>query len=355
MKLLNKYIIKHVIGATVIVALIFVGINFFIDFAAELSDIGTRNYNLWRAFLYVLMQTPFNFYQLFPMAGLLGALVGLGQLSSSNQLVVMRSSGYSILQVVGSVTQAAIIMFIVAAAIGEGAAPYLMQYSTVYKNEAMGVANAQDAAQQNIWLKHRGNFFYIKSIPRSNMLKDVVEYRFNASLGLQQVVSAAEADNVGGNWWLRQAKILTFTDKHVKASHQASAQLHAIVKPHLLNQQTIDPQELSLVSLYQVIAYRQSIGLTYTHLLYSFWQRLIAPLTLIVMMLLGVPFIFGSQRERSMGQRIVIGVVLGFGFYMLNQFLGLFSMVFNLAPMVSAAFPTVLVGILALIFLAKIR
>ena len=355
MKILNKYIIKHVITATVIVALIFVGINFFIAFSAELSNIGQGNYNLWRAFYFSIMQVPFSFYQLFPMAGLLGTLIGLGQLASSNQLAVMRAAGYSVLQVAGSVIQAALIMFVFAAAIGEGAAPYLMQYSNAYRNQAMGVANANTQVLNNVWLKHNRDFVYIKKIPTPNQLQSVVEYQFAPDLSLKQVISAPKAHQVMGNWWMQGVNTLAFSPKKITQKTEANQQLQANIKPKLLNQQTINPELLSLPALEQLITYRQSIGLTYNHLFYAFWQRMLAPLTLIVMVLLGVPFIFGSQRSQSMGKKIVIGVVLGFGFYMLNQFLGLFSMVFSLPPLLSAAFPTVLVGVLALVFLSRIR
>ena len=355
MYLLNRYIMKYVVMATLVVSLIFVGINFFIDFAAELSNIGQGQYNLWHAFIYVAMQLPFNFYQLFPMAGLLGALIGLGQLSASNELIVMRAAGFSVLQVSGAVIYAAIFMLIIAMGVGELLAPGLLQYSEDYKNELIGQLAPSHGASEDIWMHDNNRFIHIEKILDPNTLQGITEYKFNDSNQLSMVSHANYATRNGFSWLLQQTTQLQFNGTNITGTEAPYMTLMADIKPKLLNQQDIEPEELSLRALYETIRYRTTIGLSSSHIAYIFWQRIISPFTVMVMMCLGVPFIFGSQRSMTMGQRIVIGVVLGFGFYMLNQFLGLFSMVFQLQPFVSAAFPTLLFGVGCLWMLRYVR
>ncbi len=45
-----------------------------------------------------------------------------------------------------------------------------------------------------------------------------------------------------------------------------------------------------------------------------FWQKQFAPLTIIVMCLLALPFVLGSQRQGDTGQRLLIGILLGLSF-----------------------------------------
>jgi len=75
---------------------------------------------------------------------------------------------------------------------------------------------------------------------------------------------------------------------------------------------------------------------------FDFWQRLFQPLATLVMICLAVPFIFGPLRTGTMGLRILSGVIVGFGFYILNQFFGPFSMVYQFPPLLAAGLPTLL-------------
>ncbi|MCK1890503.1 LptF/LptG family permease, partial [Legionella pneumophila] len=49
---------------------------------------------------------PYQVYLFFPIASLLGCLVGLGVLANHSELVVMRAAGISIGQITGAVLKA---------------------------------------------------------------------------------------------------------------------------------------------------------------------------------------------------------------------------------------------------------
>jgi len=332
-----------------------VGINFFVDFAAELSDIGQGQYDVWHAFVYVLMQVPFSFYQLFPMASLLGALIGLGQLSATHELVVMRAAGFSVAQVCGAVIYAALIMLIIAMGLGETIAPSLLQQSENYKANLIGKPLNVHEAHENIWMHNDNNFIHIEKIINANTLQGITEYKFSDDNQLQSVQHADYATRNGFSWLLQGTMQSNFNVDSITSESAPYRALMADIKPRLLNQADLEPEELSLRALYETIHYRNSIGLSSGHVAYIFWQRIMTPLTVIIMVCLGVPFIFGSQRVMTMGLRIVIGVALGFGFYMLNQFLGLFSMVFQLQPLFAAALPTLLFAGICALLLRKVR
>jgi len=68
-----------------------------------------------------------------------------------------------------------------------------------------------------------------------------------------------------------------------------------------------------------------------------------------------VPFIFGSLRTVSTSLRMVMGIVIGFGFYILNQFFGPLSMVFQLPPFLAAVAPTIIFAMVCVILLRRIK
>ncbi len=131
--------------------------------------------------------------------------------------------------------------------------------------------------------------------------------------------------------------------------------LNVVFNPTLLQAGRKRVDQQSIVELYHAIIYRNHSGLATNQYQFTFWHRLIQPLTTIVMICLGVPFIFGSLRSASMGLRVLTGVIIGFAFYMLNQFFGPFTMVYQIPPVLAAVMPTLLFAVACVILLGRSR
>ena len=110
MKILKRHIGLTIIMATALVLLGLIGLQIFVSFINELNEIGSGHYGLWQTLQYVILTLPSNIYSFFPMAGLLGSLIGLGYLASNRELIVMRASGVSLMQIVWAVLRAAILL-----------------------------------------------------------------------------------------------------------------------------------------------------------------------------------------------------------------------------------------------------
>ncbi|HDZ16301.1 MAG TPA: LptF/LptG family permease, partial [Methylophaga aminisulfidivorans] len=92
MKLLSRYIASHILSSTVIVLLVLLGLYTFMDFVAELDDLGKGQYQLMDIVSYLLLTMPKRIYELLPVAALLGSVIGLGTLASQSELVAMRAA-----------------------------------------------------------------------------------------------------------------------------------------------------------------------------------------------------------------------------------------------------------------------
>ena len=57
------------------------------------------------------------------------------------------------------------------------------------------------------------------------------------------------------------------------------------------------------------------------------------------MMLLAVPFVFGSLRAASAGMRLGVSMVIGFAFYIFSQFFGSFALITAIPAFVGASLP----------------
>src|SRR3546814_11041913 len=72
----------------------------------------------------------------------------------------------------------------------------------------------------------------------------------------------------------------------------------------------------------RLIGYLERNGLDASSYRLSLWRKLIAPLTVVAMMLLAVPFVLGSQRGGGDGQRLLVGILVGLVFYVINEEIG---------------------------------
>ena len=80
MKTVDRYIGHNVIASTLTVLIVLLAIFSFFAFIEELEDVGRGSYTLLGAALVVGLGLPGLAYDLFPIAALLGALLGLGSM-----------------------------------------------------------------------------------------------------------------------------------------------------------------------------------------------------------------------------------------------------------------------------------
>ena len=86
-----------------------------------------------------------------------------------------------------------------------------------------------------------------------------------------------------------------------------------------------------------------------------FWQRLLQPLNTLLMMLLAIPCVFGPLRSSTMGAKLMTGIALGFGFYILNQMFGFVSQVYQIPPLIGATTPLLVFTVFGLMLLKRSR
>ncbi len=352
MKILDRIIGHMIINSTFLVSAVIIGIQSFLSLIRQFQFVGQHGYSMWQAFLFVLMQLPAQFYQLFPIAGFLGALIGLSRLSSTSQLIVMRVSGVSVMRITGSVIKASVLMIIVVTAIGEGFGPLWQQQSEQVQQLVLSPPK-HASILESVWL-HQGNgFTHISQLTKRDMMMDITHYRFVSDGHLSQATVAQSGRLIDGQWRLSHLKKTVFHQDHVSIETERHSNLHVAFQPELQVQMSIISGEQSMKDLYQTIHYRHSIGLGTNQFVFTFWQRLLQPITSLVMICLAVPFVFGSFRSASMSVRMMAGVFIGFGFYMLNQLFGPITLVYQFPPVLAALLPTCLFLLIAIILLAR--
>ena len=93
MNRLDLYIGRVVLLNTLLTWLVVITLEALFAFLGEIGDIGRGDYAVGDAILFILLVLPGRAYQSFPMAALIGSLLGLGGLAAQAELDAFRLAG----------------------------------------------------------------------------------------------------------------------------------------------------------------------------------------------------------------------------------------------------------------------
>ncbi len=221
---LDRYIGKTIFNTIMMTLFMLVSLSGIIKFVDQLKKSGQGSYDALGAGLYTILSVPKDIQIFFPMAALLGALLGLGMLAQRSELVVMQASGFTRLQVALAVMKTAIPLVLLTMAIGEWVAPQGEQMARNYRAQQM-YGGSLLSTQQGLWAKDGHNFVYIERVKGNDELGGVSIYAFNPERRLQSVRYAASAkfDSENKVWRLSQVDESDLTDpKQVTGSQMVS-------------------------------------------------------------------------------------------------------------------------------------
>jgi lipopolysaccharide export system permease protein len=340
MRLLDHYIRNTVISATLVVLLALAGVQSFMELVSELSNIGKGHFTLWSVLITVPLRLPSDLYVFFPVAGFLGCLLGMGRLASTSQLIVMRSSGVSIPRISWAVIKASLILIVFMTLVGEWIGPILQNKADHIQQMALG--HQDDKRTQDIWLHQKNRFVHIDAVSSVSEMKGISVFKFDSQGQLLSAINAPLALKKNKQWYLEGSKKTVFSSNALQVEKAASVALPIVFDAELVLNSHDNIQGDSIKELVKDIAYREHSGLLANQYELSFWQRILQPFTTVVMIALGIPFIFGSLRSSSMGLRMLVGVIIGFAFYMLNRLFGPITIVYQFPPLLAALTPTML-------------
>ena len=108
-----------------------------------------------------------------------------------------------------------------------------------------------------------------------------------------------------------------------------------------------EPKDLSTYTIIKQIQFLTENKLRAGVFEVELYQRLVKPISLIAMILLAMLFIFGSNRDATLGRKIFFGVAIGLSFELISRIGGAMSLSFEFNPLLSSFDLPLLVIIIA--------
>ncbi len=338
MKILELYIGKTVIRSVLLALVVLLVLVAFGNLMEELGDVGEGNYKMLDAFFYVLLIIPRRAYELFPVAVLLGSMIGLGGLASNSELTAMRAAGVSLGKIILSSLKAGLVMVVIVIIIGELLAPNTEEYA-----ETMRAAKLSNQitlkTKYGFWARDGSSFVNIRQILPGARLKDIYIYEFSEHGKLKLATHAKFAQYRDSHWLLSDIQQSKFTPNGVLSRQVKNAAWDSMLNPSLLNVVVVRPTMLPAWGLYRYIEFMHENGQSAIPFEVAFWSKIVMPGVTLVMVFLSVPFVFGALRSVGIGPRIFAGTLIGTTFFLLNKVFSHMAVVYELNPLFSAAFP----------------
>ncbi|WP_175651103.1 LPS export ABC transporter permease LptG [Pseudomonas sp. Marseille-P9899] len=343
MRKLDGYIGKSVFMAILAVLGIILGLASLFAFIDEMGDI-SDTYTLLDASSFVVLTAPRRLYDMLPMAGLIGCLIGLGSLASNSELTIMRAAGVSIGRIVWAVMKPMLVLMLAGVLIGEYLAPVTENKAQAERSLAQGGGDAQ-SSKRGLWHRQGEEFVHINTVQPNGLLLGVTRYHFDNERHMLSSSFARKAQYQEDHWQLTDVTSTMFRGDHTEVVKSAEERWDVALTPQLLSTVVLAPESLSITGLWDYIHYLSDQGLNNDRYWLAFWTKVLQPLVTAALVLMAISFIFGPLRSVTLGQRVFTGVLVGFVFRIAQDLLGPSSQVFGFPPLLAVLLPA---GICAL-------
>lgn len=354
MRILDRYIGRTVISYALASLLVLVALQLVFAFIDEMGSVGKGHYTAVLALKYVLLTTPRRIVELLPIASLLGALLGLGSMASSSEIVIIRSAGVSVGRIVRSVLQAGIILMILSFMIGELLTPVAEKVAHSLRANAIS-GDLSLFYKKGFWVRDGERFLFVRDAVTEGQLRDVHAIEFSDAGQLTSIFNAENANYEDESWYLKQVSKIEYGAMENSKQQLDTLQIESRLRPEMLQVVTSRPEMMSVWEIKEYVNYLTENQLESQNYKLAFWDKIIAPISTLVMLMLGIPFVFGSLRSTGAGQKLMIGVLIGIGFFLLNKIFGTVGLVYGFSAIICATVPTLFFAGCAIIGIKRVH
>lgn len=353
--ILGRYVMRAIIGHTLLVMLVLLALSGLYLFISQQDDIGVGTFGVDDAFWFAVLNLPNYAFDLLPIASLIGALLALGNLARSLELIVVRAAGVSTLRIGLWVGTAGLVLMAMTAVIGEYIAPPLEQYA----RQMRAFERFRDfsmTGNRSAWAKDGDSIISVRQQSADNRFGGVFVFKFDERRRLQAMGHASSASiSSDRRWQLDNYRESIIEDDRVVPVESENAELETNLSPEFLGLAVLNPESLPVRGLFTYIRHLQSNGLDATPYETAFWARIARTVAVAVIVVLAVPFAFGPMRSTGTGTRTVLGIMIGVVFFLLAKMLESGGAVYELSPFVIGWAPTILLAIVTTIAVARVR
>jgi len=278
---------------------------------------GNGEAELWT---YVSLRAPQLVARFLPFSVLLGTIITLATLNQNSEVISMKAGGLSAHQILAPLIVTSMGVALLSFVFNETiVAPSTARLSQWEKVE-FGPIPAESNVRTNVWVKDGNNLINARTVTgRGNdvLLQDVTIYNRTAN-GLKSLLQGEEARFTGQGW--KVTDVTRFDVSSGVEKKEAELMIGDSIRPDQFTLTNVDADSLSIFALRTAIGELERAGRPTMSLKAGWWHKISGPMSSVLMPLLGAVAAFGLARSGQLFLRAVIGMALGFAYFVADNF-----------------------------------
>lgn len=369
--LVDRYLFSRLLRSTLLALLVFAVLGWLFALIDEAADM-EGGYQFVAVLLVIALSTPAALVDMAPYVALIGAVLGLGLLANSGELTAIRAAGWSVYRLAAAALPPVLLVTLTLLALGETLAVEAEQFARQLKTRLQAGSTGEVPAgrrtplRRGYWAREGDTFTHVGAIDGTDTLAEVSQFEFDSTGDLRLMrhadsvwTGAAPAAASDEAVPLGTLRLLDVAETRLGLQRTEAARMAAQYVPARIATEVLrldvwaTPGDLPLALIDARIGQLERQGLDAGSWRLAWWSRVLQPLAVCVLVLLGTAFVFGPLRQSGMSTRVGSGVIAGLGYRFAVDLLGPASLVFGFPPAVAVLVPVLVCGGLAFMLLAR--
>jgi lipopolysaccharide export system permease protein len=269
---------------------------------------------------YAGLRIPQLISRFLPYSVLLATLITLVTLNQNSEVIAMKAAGLSAHQVLAPLLLTAGIVSLVTFGFNERVVTRATATLKAWEAVDFGPIPTDSRVRTNIYLTDNGNILtaaYLAGTGDAIAMRKVTWYQRNADGMIVEQVQADTARYASPGWQLEG--VTRFSVQNAVTERPATMVVGEGLTPDQIDLAKIDPDTEPFWTLTNSIAEFERAGRRTSELRAKWWHKISGPLSAFLMPLLGAVAAFGLARSGQLFVRAVIGMALGFAYFVIDN------------------------------------
>jgi lipopolysaccharide export system permease protein len=282
-----------------------------------LAHHGNTQEQVWQ---YVGLRAPQIAAFLLPFSVLLGTILTLITMNQNSEVIALKAAGLSAHQVLAPLLVASLGVAVLSFTFNERIVSRATATLDQWKDADYGPLPIDRGDRTNVWVRDGDDLIAVQQVRGRGeqvRLGNVTVYDRTGG-ELVAIIRAPQGRHAGNGWAISPAT--RFDVATGKLSNIGTVKVAPGVRPDQFTLGAINPDGLDFASLHAAIGDLRDAGRPTKSLESTLWHKFSSPLSAVLMPLLGAVAAFGIARSGQLFIRAVIGMALGFAYFVADNF-----------------------------------
>ena len=292
-----------------------------LDLLGQSGDIlsypGNGDAQLWH---YVGLRVPQIVARFLPFSVLLGTLVMLATLNQNSEIISMKAAGLSAHQILAPLIATALGVSVISFVFNERIVARSTAALAAWQKVQYAQVPTDNGVRSNIWVRAGDDLINAATVQTGGPVVTLTGVKIYERSGgvLSSILSADSARAVDGGWELTNAK--RFVRRSGTVQPLGTIIAAKGVRPDQFTLAQVKGDQMPFLQLKEAIDDLEAAGRPVDALKGVLWHKISGPLSAILMPLLGAVAAFGLARSGKLFVRAILGMALGFAYFVADNF-----------------------------------